>query len=108
MIAELRAVEERTQGALKLSHAMRAAAAMVPFAAALAMVMVFLVPLSEILGVGPVTRWIWIEFSTTESIGTRVLIIVTMAAMTVGVVWAVYRLGLALTRRYQRLIEDER
>lgn len=108
MIAELRAVEARTQGALRTSHLMRAAAAAVPFATALAMVMVFLVPISEIAGVGPVTRWVWIEFSTTASAGTRVLIIVTMAAITAGVLWIVYRLGSVLTRKYQRLIEDER
>lgn len=107
VIAELRAVEARATAALRTSHLLRAAAAMVPFVAAVAMVLVFLVPLSEIAGVGPVTRWIWIEFSTTESVGTRLLIFLTMLAVTVGVLWVVYRLGAALTRRYRRLIEEE-
>lgn len=108
VIAELRAVEARTQAALKLSHLMRAAATAAPFAAALAMVLVFLVPLSEIAGVGPVARWVWASFAATDSTGTRLLIIVTMAAATVAVLWVVYRLGLALTRRYHALIEEGR
>ena len=107
VIAELRAVEARTAATLRTSHVLRAAAAAVPFVAALAIVMVFLVPLSEILGVGPVTRWIWIEFATTESTATRVLIFITMLAVTGLVLWAVYRLGHVLTRRYRRLIEEE-
>lgn len=69
--------------------------------------LVFLVPLSEIAGVGPVARWAWAEFAATDSTGTRVLIIVTMAAATAAVLWVVYRLGAALTwRRYQALIEE--
>ncbi|MDJ0454074.1 hypothetical protein [Gordonia amicalis] len=107
MTADLRdavAVMERAQQTARIAvswgYAYRMGVLMVPYVVALTILAAFIVPVAEITGVGPLSRWAWSSFEAADSWGTKSWIALATLAVVGGVAYAVYRGGKALVERY--------
>ena len=65
------------------------------------MLMMLVVPVSEILGIGPLSRWAWGAFSGTDSISTKSWIAVATLAVAGGLGWVIYLGGKRLVESYK-------
>lgn len=103
---ELRGVQEAHE---KLSRSLRWAAwgrlalATIPFAVVAVVLLALVIPIAEILGVGPLAAWAWNSFEAAENMGTKSWIALATLAVISGVGYGAYRAGLTLARRYKEM-----
>lgn len=97
-LAKTRAVAER---AITWSYTYRIGVLMVPYVVAATLLMMLVVPVSEILGIGPLSRWAWGAFSGTDSVATKSWIAVATLAVAGGLGWVIYLGGKRLVESYK-------
>lgn len=103
---ELREVQEAHD---KLNRSLRwagwgqLALAVVPFAVVVVVLLALVIPIAEILGVGPLAAWAWNSFEAAESVGTKSWIALATLAVISAVSYGAYRAGLTLARRYKEM-----
>lgn len=91
---------EQLSRSLSLAGLARVALAMVPAVVVMAMLMLLAVPVAEVLGVGPLSRWAWDSFEAADSWGTRAWIAVATLSVVGAVGYGVHRAGRALAHVY--------
>lgn len=99
-VIELERAQKGTESAIAWGYAYRTGVLMVPYVVALVMVMTLIVPVAEITGVGPLSRWAWGSFQAAESWGTKTWIALATLTVLAGLGYAVYRGGKALVESY--------
>lgn len=99
-VVELERARKATETGIAWGYAYRMGVLAVPYVVALVMVMSLLVPVAEITGVGPLSRWAWGAFVAADSWGTKTWIALATLAVLAGLVYAVYRGGKALVESY--------
>lgn len=100
-VAVMEKAQETARVAVNWAYAYRMGVLMVPYVVALTILTVFIVPVAEIVGVGPLSRWAWDSFEAADSWGTRSLIALGTLAVVGGLSYAVYRGGKALVETYK-------
>lgn len=83
----------RLKGSLSIAGVGRVALALTPIAMIIAMLWLLVVPVAEVLGVGPLTRWAWGSFEAARTVGSRALIAALTLAVIGAVGYGIYRAG---------------
>ena len=97
-LAKTRATAER---AISWGYAYRIGVLMVPYIVAATLLMMLVMPVSEILGIGPLSRWAWGAFSGTDSLAMKSWIAVATLAVAGGLGYAIYLGGKRLVESYK-------
>lgn len=100
-VAVMEKAQQTARIAVSWGYAYRMGVLMVPYVVALTILAAFIVPVAEITGVGPLSRWAWTSFEAADSWGTRSWIALATLAVVGGVTYAVYRGGKALVESYK-------
>lgn len=100
-VAVMERAQETARAAVNWGYAYRIGVLMVPYVVALTMLAIFIVPVAEIVGIGPLSRWAWGSFEAADSWGTRSWIAAATLAVVGGLSYAVYRGGKALVESYK-------
>lgn len=106
--AALERARDTTERVAKVQTAYRMAMLAVPYAVAVTVLAMLVVPIAEVVGIGPLSRWAWASFEGTGSWGTRAWIAVLTLTVVGGAAYAVYRAGQALVDAYQAYYRDLR
>ncbi len=91
---------EQLSRSLSAAGLARVALAMVPVVVVMAMLMMLAVPVAEVLGVGPLSRWAWGSFEAADSWGTRAWIAVATLSVVGALGYGIHRAGQALAYLY--------
>lgn len=100
-VAVMEKAQEAARVAVNWAYAYRMGVLMVPYVVMLTVLAVFIVPVAEVVGVGPLSRWAWTSFEAADSWGTRSWIALGTLAVVGGLSYAVYRGGKALVESYK-------
>lgn len=100
-VAVMEKAQRTARVAMNWAYAYRMGVLMVPYVVALTILAAFIVPVAEITGVGPLSRWAWTSFEAADSWGTRSWIALATLAAVGGLIYAVYRGGKALVESYK-------
>lgn len=98
---ELEDVEENLGPVLTVAWLGRLAQVAVPFAVIAVMLGMLIMPISSILGVGPISRWAWDGFAHAHSAWARLGITALVFAVAGAVGYGAYRAGRWLHAHYQ-------
>ncbi|WP_206511953.1 hypothetical protein [Rhodococcus sp. KRD197] len=91
----------------KLSKALTSAAwgrlalATIPYTVVAFLLWTLVVPITEVLGIGPLSRWAWSNFETAETAGGRLLIVAVTFAVLAVIGYGIYRGGRYLADVYK-------
>lgn len=79
----------------------RLAMVAVPYTVVAALLWLLVIPIAEVFGVGPLSRWAWDSFETADTAGARLGIVAATFAVLAGLGYGIYRGGKALTDVYR-------
>lgn len=79
----------------------RIALATLPYTVVAFLLWTLVVPITEVLGIGPLSRWAWSSFETADSATGRLLIAAATFAVLAALGYGIYRGGRALAAVYQ-------
>lgn len=79
----------------------RLALATLPYTVVAFLLWTLVVPITEVVGIGPLSRWAWSSFDTAETAEGRLLVVVATFAMLAVVGYGIYRGGRHLAAIYQ-------
>ena len=74
---------------------------MTPIAVVAAMLVLLAVPVAEVLGIGPLSRWAWDSFEAADSAGTRAWIAALTLAVIGAVGFGIFKAGQSLASVYR-------
>lgn len=79
----------------------RLALAGVPYTVVAFLLWMLVVPITEVLGIGPLSRWAWSSFETADTAGGRLLVVAATFGVLAAVGYSIYRGGKSLATVYQ-------
>lgn len=101
LVAELAKTRATAERAITWGYIYRIGVLMVPYVVAATLLAMLVMPVSEILGIGPLSRWAWGAFSGTDSISTKSWIAVATLIVAGGLGYAIYLGGRKLVESYK-------
>lgn len=96
--------ERRAQNlarSLTLGGLARIAMALIPMALVALVLVLMVIPAAEILGVGPISNWVWSGFESTDSNWVKVGIVAAVFAAVAAVLFGIYKAGEVLSAIYR-------
>lgn len=96
--------ERRAQNlarSLTLGGLARVALALLPMALVALVLVLMVIPAAEILGVGPISNWVWSSFETTDSNWVKAGIVAAVFAAVAAVLFGIYKAGEVLSAIYR-------
>lgn len=101
VVAELAKTRATAEKAITWGYVYRVGVLLVPYVVAATLLAMLVVPVSEILGIGPLSRWAWAAFVGTGNVGTKAWIAVTTLIVAGGLGYAIYLGGRKLVESYK-------
>ncbi|OBA40775.1 hypothetical protein A5766_01925 [Gordonia sp. 852002-51296_SCH5728562-b] len=101
VVVELAKTRASAEKAITWGYAYRIGVLIVPYVVAATLLAMLVVPVAEILGIGPLSRWAWGAFEGTDSISTKSWIAVATLLVAGGLGYAIYLGGKRLVESYE-------